>query len=287
MQSAQSHAAQVIPEQRHFAKNDANEDIPLLLAGLLEEILNSALLTAATASIANWMLAKKDGTNRSNLTCYLPPIPAFFQQSLLKVCVHIDLFSVSSRLREYYDRLELLRSLTLRFAAHCEEPGAHDPVGIEVLSCAWQELAGACRAAVSELGEQLGEDGAMRNNERYHKVLEVLSEIELGYHPCVSADGVVTVPFWLERRALRRQQMNLQAYIVVGESIEKVAVLNASDKGIGVLGLANANTGTKVHLLVRPGFSIDGKVVWVKDGRAGIALEQPLPADSSLFALIN
>ena len=287
MQSDQSHAANLIPEQRYLAANVANEDIRLLFAGLLEEIVNSALLTAATASIANWMLAKKDGTSRSNLTCYLPPVPAFFQQSLLKLCVHIDMFSVSSRLREYYDRLELLRNLTLRFAAQSEEPGAHDSVGIEVLSGAWQELAGVCRAAVSELGEQLAEDETTRNNERYLKVLEVLSEIELGYHPCVSTDGVVTVPFWLERRTLRRKQMNLQAYIVVGESIEKVAVLNASDKGIGVLGLSNVSAGTKVHLLVRPGFSIDGQVVWAKDGRAGIALEQSLPAESSLCTLIN
>lgn len=287
MQPAHSHDTDVAIDRSHLAQGDASEDIRPLLAGLLEELLNSALLTAATASIANWILVKSDSSSRKSLSSYIPPPPLFFQQSLLKLCVHIDTFPLSSQLREYYDRLEFLRNITLRFAEHCEASGVDEPIGIEVLACAWQELAGGCRTAISELGEQLTDIPAMRNTERYLKVLEVLSEIEIGYHPCVSSDGMVTVPFWAERRSLKRKQLNLQAYIVVGDSIEKVAVLNASEMGIGVMGLVNAHVNTLVHLLVRPGLSISGKVVWVKDDRAGIILEQPLPATSSLFALIH
>lgn len=287
MQAAEIRIADVAIDHGSPSGIASSEVFRPLLAGLLEELLNSTLLTAATASIANWMVVNQDRPARRNLVCYFPPPPAFFPQAMLKLCVNIDTIELSSRLRDYYDRLAFLRTLTIGFADRDGSEGDMDPVSIEVLAGAWQELAAAGRAAVCALGEHLCDGKSMHDNERHRTVLELLSQIELGNHPCVDAAGTVTVPYRTERRALQRRSMNVQAYIVVGESIERVAVLNASDKAIGVLGLLNASLGTAVHLLVRPGFSISGKVDWVGLGRAGISLDQSLPADLSPFALIN
>lgn len=287
MQTAQNKIEDAFASQRLSANTVASDDTQALLAGLLEELLNSALLTATTASIANWMLTNQQSATRRNLSCYFPPSPSFFQQTILQLCVRGDTIAISSCLREYYDRLTFLRLLTLRYA-ECDGASADaDPVSIEVLSGAWQELASAARVAVLELGEATGIDKSANSHPRYLRVVELLAEIQLGYHPCVKHGGVVNVPFWTERRTLQRKHINLQAFIVVGECIERVVVLNASDRGIGVLGLLNAPTGTLVQLLIRPGLSIGGKVVWVDQDRAGISLEQPLPANSSLFELIN
>ncbi len=257
------------------------------LVGLLDELLNSALLTAATASIANWMMANRNRASRRNLVCYMPPHPVFFQQAMLSLSVSFETIELSSDLREYYDRLDFLRVLTLGFVESGELGGDRDPVCIEVLSASWQDLAGAGRAAVSTLGKHLSDGKSMRSSEHYRKVLEMLAEVELGHHPCVGADGTIRVPFRTERRTLERRPMNPQAYIVVGERIERVAVRNVSDRGIGVLGQLDAPVGTVVQLLVRPGLNISGKIVWVDAGRAGISLDQPLPSSSSLYPLMN
>lgn len=275
--------------ESEFSLNSANRNGPSegfyhLLAGLFEELVNSALLVATTASIANWMIKHEDQATRHNLICYLPPTPALFQQSLLKLCFCPATQDVTSTLREYYDRLDFLRSLTTHFTGLGKED---DNIQIEVVTDSWQELALAGKAALTTLVDHLADQSIKTSHVRYQKVLSLLSDVALGHHPCVTSAGVVSVPFWADRRALRRRQTNLEAYIVVGSRIEKVAVLNASEHGIGVLGLTSVTAGDAIDLLVRPGFSIKGRVAWIKAERAGIMLEAPLPTESSLYALIH
>ena len=223
---------------------DSDDALESLLVGLLEELVNSALLVATTTSIANWMLKHSNEATRRNLTCYLPPSPALFQQSLLKLSVNPSTLDITSALREFYDRLEFLRSLANNFSDNsCDDDG----IVINVLSSAWQDLALVCRSALSTLGEQLADHAAVAGNSRYERVMSLLPEVEIGHHPCVSSDGVISVPFWADRRTLRRRQSNLEAYVAIGDQIEKVAVLNASDHGIGVLGLKSASPGDRIR----------------------------------------
>ena len=255
-----------------------------LLGALFEELLNSSLLTAASASIAIWTLQHIRTGSPRNLACYLPPKPMLFPQTLLAFSISFDL---SGSLRAYYDQLEFLRGLTLDYAENTAHHREDDLDTLEMLSSAWQDLSATARQVASGLAAQVTPRILERHRDRYEKLMDLLSAIESGQHPCVDANGAVTVPFWAERRQLRRRSLNLQAYLVVGQSISRVAVINASVQGIGVQGLTEAKVGTVAQLLISPGQSITGTVVWVNEDRAGIALEKPLPENSSLQALIH
>ncbi len=260
-------------------------DVEPLVGAVLDELLNSALLAATSASIANWMAAKQDFSVRSSLACYLPPVPTVFPQAALELCLAPDTFHMSTALREYYDRLGFLRALT----TNSEGSGVHGKGSFDVptLIAAWQDLAAAARDALAEVIAHADADTARRSDERYRKVTELLSAVAAGQHPCVDASGLVTVPFWAERRSVRRTRVSLQAYLVVADGIQRVSVVDAGERSLGIVGLSGGVAGAKVQLLVKPGRSIAGKVIWSEGDRAGIALEEPLPPDSSLLTMLH
>ena len=248
------------PTPRSFAGTSvSSRERENLIGALFEELLNSTLLTAASASIAIWTMARPDTVRRRNLTCYLPPSPQLFPQALLTFCMSFDL---TASLREYYDRLDFLRGLTFDYADDGEGNAPYDVASVEVLTGSWQDLALTGRKVAMEMATQISITDFKRHRERFDRVVELLAEIERGGHPCIDSAGTITVPFWAERRQLRRKPLNLQAYLAIGQRIERVAVINASSKGIGVAGLTGIKVGTVVQLLLSPGHSIAGSVVW-------------------------
>lgn len=257
-----------------------------LIPSLLDELLNSALLAATTASIANWIIEQGDLGARKSLVVYLPPNPTLYHEAALRLCMVETTAEAASILREYYDRLSFLRHLARDFSDSLSE-GRFGPSSASVLAQSWRELCGMARTAVATLVALLGEDAHARIAAKEAKIAEILTAAENGSHPCVSPDGSVVVPFWAERRHLARSRVSLQAYFLVANGLQRAAVVDATETGLGVVGLTGIDVGMKIALIVRPGQTIAASVRWVEGNRCGLSLATPLPVGSPLLWILH
>ncbi|MDZ4843301.1 MAG: PilZ domain-containing protein [Hyphomicrobium aestuarii] len=267
--------AQVEADSSAFAfqshKKFGNES-PGLLSGLLGELLTSAFLTATTASIANAIISRRWTRNTNQFDCHLPQMPSLFPEARLRLCsTHLAL---ACQLGEYYDHLNYLRDLSARVASKSQIEAEIAPI-----AQAWQALAMSAVTCINQLLQQLQDDARQVDEERALFVTDLLMRVTAGETPCVDAYGMAKIPAWADRRNETRTRRGLQAFLQLEDSLQRVAVLDASVDGIGVLGLQNAHVGARVGLLVKPGYTLDGTVVWVDGMRAGIKLNAPLPVD--------
>lgn len=251
---------------------------------LYGELLNSALLTAATACIGNALLRQHVGLDQRHILSYLPPAPLMFSAARTTVRGYPGAIRLLSALGNYFDQLSFLREMTARWLA--EEQGADGACDADIapLADAWRSLAVCAHSAIVELEGRLSPDVRTVNSEKTKTVIELLVSSAAGEAPCVDTLGNVRMPNWVNRRSNSRAKRGIHAYLHINDGLQRVAVLDASEDGIGVLGAHGIEPGSRLALLLKPGHSIDGTVVWAKDARAGIKLDSRLPHDCQLLS---
>lgn len=260
------------------------DPVESIVHDLLDEMLNSGALTATTASIANAALAKHAGVSEGLVALYLPPLPSLFPQARSKLRAMPHTCSLSILLSSYFERLAFLRDLTRSNIEHVHSAATDQ--SFAAIARAWRMLAGDALEVLPEFGRL-----QLRANEeqvrRMAQTLDLLTRAECGGWPCVDAYGSITKPLWTERRSSNRTVKNLQVLFAVGDSLQRASVINASRSGLCVQGLQAIWVKARISLLVAPGRTIAGSVVWCKEGKAGIALDDELPEDSELLAHLH
>lgn len=253
------------------------------LSAVFGELLNSAQLTAATASIANTMATQPGLLSDRLLSNYLPPAPKIFPETHLRLIELDPTTVIPAAVRAYYDELAAQRVLI----EHCYQRWpTHSTDGAKAVAAtaeSWRGLATLALAAIHEMSCWLPTSEWRPGLDRVELVNYMLRRAAAGDAPCIDARGAVEIPPWADRRRDTRELRGLQAVLQVDDSLQRVAVLDASEVGIGVLGLTNAAVGSRVGLLIKPGSNLSGTVVWVNGARAGIKLDSRLPANSQLL----
>jgi hypothetical protein len=163
------------------------------------------------------------------------------------------------------------------------QPGDAARMDIDAIADDGRQLAGDGVAAIRELALKLCTELREQSRARHQAGVDQLTRAEAVGSPCTDGHGSVEVPVWADRRRSSRTRHGLQAHFEIDGSLQRAAVLDASEYGLGVLGLRDAVAGSRVSLLLGPGLSIGGRVVWVSGVRAGIELDVPLPPDSQLL----
>lgn len=276
MSSILSQEAASSPSGFTPAMRPADED-GAIISGVLDELLNSALLTATTTSLVNWLASNRDSKANLNLAFYMPPVPLLFPVVLLRLLTSGRYAVMAGAVREYYDRLVFLRALTLHHTQQSERQFDQPSVDFEVLVSSWQTLCGVGAAALETLMATVDEPTRTRALQRFKRLNDFLGAAENQEHPCIAPDGIMSVPFWAERRQGSRSSVNVHAQFMVGEKIQRVAVLNATSHGLGVSGLTGVHQGSEILLVIRPGQMLPASVAWIKGDRAGVEFEDPLP----------
>lgn len=257
-----------------------SEQLRLLEAAIVEEMLNAAMLTAVTTSIVNALRCSYPACSFQMASCYLPPQPKLFPQAILELSMSTATHATAMRLSTWYDRLRLLRDLlnTVVRLSQLDDRPLH--LDVAATACSWQELAADARSIIEDIA--LSGRACTEAEERLGSVADLLERASAGGTPCLSINGNVELPTWAERRSRSRSVRNMRVTLYIGDGIQSAAVLDVSDQGLGVLGLRDVYVGQPVRLMTRPGACIEGRVVWVNDARCGIELAEPLPANSQL-----
>jgi hypothetical protein len=261
-------------------------DAVALQSSIFADFLNSCALVAATASIANALTGRRPACDQALIARYLPPIPALFARSYLELCIATGPHPFATDLANFYSRMRMLRDLLASAAALAGETAKPLQLDLTGVARDWRALARSALELIDDgatLPGGRGEGLAARRD----TVKALLADAQAGGTPCLTAVGAIELPAWADRRARKRTPKNLQAIFLIGGSFQSAVVVDASERGLGVVGLREVTVGESVILLIKPGVSIAGQIAWVSGPRAGIRLAEPLPARSQFLAHLH
>lgn len=246
------------------------------LVQLADELIGSLMRTAVAASIAAAVAKCQPGCNLRAINLYYSDKAPIFTSSRLTVGPRDELKQLMAALSEYYLYLNSAHMVTVQAlnTPRSEESGQE----LQAIAQAWRLVAQIGLSCLDEL-TSAGTATCESACEAPLPLRDALIKLVNGHSPCVDAYGNAKFPARFERRSNTRQEFNRQAFFLTKHSVQRAAITNVSDHGIGVEGLRDVEAGMRVELLLRPGISIAGAIAWVKDGKQGIKLDAPLPSN--------
>lgn len=277
--------AEAIAPQRTANPLQAGND--RVAAELLDELLNSALLAASAASLALWASKTGDTQGLHRLAGHVPSQPQCYSRMLSEITTDPAFSGFAAELRDYYDHLAFVRVLT-RWDTACAVAGGQAAMIADCQEAAWQRLAEAGLAAIEATSSHVSPPTIEAKKVKIEQTQRLLESIVWNAPSSVDDNGKITVPQWRDRRNPRRSLFDLNVYLLINGSIQRVSVVDASERGLGISGIVGAAAGDQVDLVLHIDHIIPGRVVWTKGERAGIALDEPFPQDvSRLLMSIN
>lgn len=255
------------------------------LRSILVEIEQASVYTAITTSIAGALSeGRAPRLTAHDLAGYLPPSPEMYRKEINGILAASLPASILLPVQGYHARL----SSALRMTRAIVEAGpAPSPTvrGMELqnLEDAWRHVCGTALAAIAVLRETLASVRFSRppvNNEHAEALLR---SAKSGGRPCVSDEGQVQMPRWAESRSHARHVTRQAARVIMPAGAQNVLVENVSRTGLGLSGVSNAVTGTRVVIEVLGTERLAGRVMWAREARAGIKLDAILMPDHPLL----
>ncbi|MEQ1718271.1 MAG: hypothetical protein ABL907_20200 [Hyphomicrobium sp.] len=171
------------------------------------------------------------------------------------------------------NQLQLCCDLTQAYAKSSTVGGS----ALEPLTDAWRRLANACYVLEYIIDGALSEADATMFKPSRLVFGPILKQIGAGQHPCVDAQGIVSLPGWAERRTVsRKSQVDIPAVVISSGIPHPVKINDLSTTGVGLLGLGSVQDGEPVVLRIGPNLTYRCTVRWSDGHRGGAAFETPL-----------
>lgn len=254
---------------------------------ILVEIEEASVLIAITASIAGALAeSRAAGLNLKHLTSYMPPSPELYRKHIDAVLSAALSPSLVLPIQAYHARLSYALRLTRAIVEAGPAPtDAIRTAEIEKVEDAWRHVCGTALGAIAILRETLASVRYSRppvNNEHAEALLR---SAKAGGRPCVGDDGKVQMPRWAESRAHKRQPTENTARVAIAGGVQEVVIENASRTGLGLSGIKGAAPGMPVAVNLEDGQRLAGKIMWVREERAGVQLIDMLPASHVLLGV--
>ena len=256
------------------------------LRSILTEIEEASVLIAITASIAG-ALAQQRHTELTvqHLTSYMPSSPELYRRHIDNVLMAALAPSIVLPIQAYHARLSYALRLTRAIADAGPAPtNAIRTSELEKVEDAWRHVCGTALGAIATLRETLAAVRYSRppvNNEHAEALLR---SAKAGGCPCIAEDGKVRMPRWAESRAHTRHVTEIKALAHLPGASHMVVIENASRTGLGLSGVRDIAPGTRVAIDLEDGQRLTGKIMWTRSERAGVHLEDMLPAGHQLLA---
>lgn len=274
---------------RHTSADTISSEVLNGLRCILAEIEEASVLIAITASIAGALAeSRAAGLNLKHLTSYMPPSPEVYRKHIDIVLAAALSPSLVLPIQAYHARLSYALRLTRAIVEAGPAPtNAVRIIEIEKVEDAWRHVCGTALGAIAILRETLASVRYSRppvNNEHAEALLR---SAKAGGRPCVGEDGKVRMPRWAESRGHARQPTEIKARAFIEGGAQQIVIENASRTGLGLSGIKGAAAGTPITIQFEDGQRLAGKIMWVREERAGVQLTDMLPQMHPLLGIKN
>lgn len=277
-------AVPCVPSARKLGASDGRTPEVSCLAPLIEEFIPIARLVVTTASIAIVQSKQSEQLQPRALHSYLPCSPTVYP-AISHLLTNDSAFrEIAPSLREFYDRMTCLRGLTI---CYCLASGdeASSSAEFERLASGWQDVARAAISVAAKMRQAM--PAGSRGAHALDNLRAALEGIVHGEPQIIDTEGALD-DVRPEQRLTHRIQAARQVFLGVGDSIQRALVTDASTRGIGIWGIGPCEAGQHVEILWGPGKSVTGTVIWYKDRRCGIVIdERNTDGESLVLDLLN
>ncbi|MEQ1716466.1 MAG: hypothetical protein ABL907_10855 [Hyphomicrobium sp.] len=245
------------------------------LRSILVEIEEASVYVAITTSIAGALVeGHSDILAPQHLQSYTPPNPEVYRSAIDSVVGAGLGLSIILPIQAYHARLSNALRLTRAILEAGPAP-SHTVRGSEYqkLEQAWRHVCGTALAAISTLRETLASVRFSRPPVNNENAEALLRSAKSGGRPCIATDGSVKMPRWAENRVHTRHVMHQPARLLMQGGVQDVLIENVSCTGLGLSGVIDGVTGTRISLDFDNGERLTGKLMWVRATRAGVHLD--------------
>jgi hypothetical protein len=77
---------------------------------------------------------------------------------------------------------------------------------------------------------------------------------------------------WIERRLSLRREVNISVLVLQGTQVQSGILVDVSERGFGLGKVDRLIADELISVATPDGRVLEGRIVWVQDGRAGVAL---------------
>lgn len=251
------------------------------LGALLHEAETTGVFIAAAASVVNFT-ARYPHRARSILTdlpTWLPTPPQILKAGPeLLIRLEVPL-AVINRLNDLLIHLGIACDTTRR---HCRAVVRNNPVSptaIDDLVPLWGAVAESAVALLRDLAPCVADDAPPSRPVSAERILIAAA---LGATPCVSSEGEIEIPGWIERRRDRRHRLRLAGRLIVDGRAWRIETVDVSRQGAGLTGLPQLAVGARALLVLDGMVEAAGSIVWCSGDRGGLRFDRPLESLAKL-----
>jgi hypothetical protein len=248
------------------------------------ELLHVGAITAVVTSIANALEAGIFPNVRpSALQAFSPALSASLIASLNGMCGEATFARLAESWQEFGAHLSFAQQLARNYLDDAAQSNQTGLFPIEVVADSWRRVCHASVALHACIAEVMASSGQVCDPAVESRTLVIMSSAARGGWPCLDNAGCLSVPGWAERRSERRREVNAAVTVTSGGVTMDGYLRNATSIGLGLDVTSGLYVGTQLAVQVPDGRSLAGYVQWFANGKAGIRLAAPLPADDPLL----
>ena len=245
------------------------------LGALLHEVETTGTFIAAAASVVNFAVRYPHRARPAllELPIWLPASPQMLKAGpKLLIRLGVPLAAIN-RSNDLPIHLGIACDVTRRHCASVAHNHPVSPTAIDDLVPLWGAVAESAVALLQDLSPFAAVDAV---SPRPVSAERLLTAAALGASPCVSADGAIEIPGWIERRLDRRHRLRLVGSVNVDGRAWRIETVDVSRQGAGLAGLPQLAIGTRALLVLDGLAEAAGAIVWRTGDRGGFRFDKPL-----------
>jgi len=257
-----------------------SEQSARLLLRALQELETSGALIACVTSVVNHAYRFPHRSQRlmAGLPLWLPPDLASHGSEGTWAFMGGGVLSIVNGLHDLKVRIAIARELTLRHCANMEAAGPRDPIAIDELAGLWGIICERSLGLIQDVSSALPHEAGLAGTNAPGAVAteRLLAAASLGASPCVTRDGAIEMPGWIERRSERRHRLRLDCELRTQREVWRLRTVDISRQGAGIAGSPPLVAGMRASLVIGRSADINGVVVWRTAERLGFRFDVPL-----------
>ena len=251
------------------------------LGALLHAAETTGTFIAAATSVVNFAsrYPHRARTVLVDLPTWLPAPPQILTarpEHLVRLAVPLI---VINRLNDLPIHLDIACDVTRRHCATASRNQSVSPAAIDDLVPLWGAVAESAVALLHDLAPSASTDAVPP---RLVYAERLLTAAALGAYPCVSADGEIEIPGWIERRLDRRHRLRLVGSLIVDGRAWPIETVDLSRRGAGLSRLPQLSVGRRALLVLDGLEAAAGTIVWLSGDRGGLRFDNPLESLAKL-----